>query len=313
MERLMSDEEKIRRAEDVIERRKNAEFRISGENFSKEQNTNKTKKMFIQIVICLLIYCGVYYIKNSQDNLAKNVMSNINNILQQDIDFKTLYSNIVVKCNSIVNKNNENNIENSENVEIKDEPNNAEENIDSNSNQEESNTDNSINNEVGQIDSNLNIMGIGGGSEEPSDIPEQNELISDADYIKSNFSIINPLPSGIVTSRFGSRASNEIVSANHKGIDLGAVSGTEIINSMDGEVIEASSEGDFGKHIKVANNDIVIIYAHCSELLVKEGDKVKQGDKIAKVGSTGKATGPHLHFEIRRDNRAINPEEILQL
>ena len=66
--------------------------------------------MFIQIVICLLIYCGVYYIKNSQDNLAKNVMSNINNILQQDIDFKTLYSNIVVKCNSIVNKNNENNI-----------------------------------------------------------------------------------------------------------------------------------------------------------------------------------------------------------
>ena len=240
-------------------------------------------------------------------------MSNINNILQQDIDFKTLYSNIVVKCNSIVNKNNENNIENSENVEGKDEPNNAEENIDSNSNQEESNTDNSINNEVGQIDSNLNIMGIGGGSEEPSDIPEQNELISDADYIKSNFSIINPLPSGIVTSRFGSRASNEIVSANHKGIDLGAVSGTEIINSMDGEVIEASSEGDFGKHIRVSNNDIVIIYAHCSELLVKKGDKVKQGDKIAKVGSTGKATGPHLHFEIRRDNRAINPEEILQL
>ena len=59
MERLMSDEEKIRRAEDVIERRKNAEFRISGENFSKEQNTNKTKTMFIQIVICLLIYCGV--------------------------------------------------------------------------------------------------------------------------------------------------------------------------------------------------------------------------------------------------------------
>lgn len=310
MERLISDEEKIRRAEDVIERRKNAEFRISGENFSKEQNTNKTKKMFIQIVICLLIYCGIYYIKNSQDNFAQNVMSNINNILQQDVDFKTLYSNIIVKCNSILNKNNEENTENAENTEEKNDQNNVEQNINSN----ESNANTLENNEVSQVNpEDLNIMGIGGGNEEPSDAPEQIESISDADYIKSNFSIINPLPSGVVTSRFGSRASSEIVSANHKGIDLGAVTGTEIINSMDGEVIEASSEGDFGKHIRVSNNDIVIIYAHCSELLVKRGDKVKQGDKIAKVGSTGKATGPHLHFEIRRDNRAINPEEILQL
>ena len=129
---------------------------------------------------------------------------------------------------------------------------------------------------------------------------------------KTNFNIINPLQNSVVTSRFGTRNSTEIVSANHKGIDLGATTGTSIISAMDGTVIEASSKGDYGIHLKIQNNDVVVVYAHCSELLVKEGDKVNQGMEIAKVGSTGKATGPHLHFEIRRENRAVNPEYLLQ-
>ena len=53
-------------------------------------------------------------------------------------------------------------------------------------------------------------------------------------------------------------------------------------------------------------------YAHCSKIVVKKGAKIKQGQKIAEVGETGKATGPHLHFEIWRENRTINPEYILK-
>ena len=81
---------------------------------------------------------------------------------------------------------------------------------------------------------------------------------------------------------------------------------------MDGTVTTSSSEGDYGKHIRVENGEITTLYAHCSKLLVAEGDNVKQGQKIAEVGQTGRATGPHLHFEIKRENRFINPEEILE-
>ena len=67
-----------------------------------------------------------------------------------------------------------------------------------------------------------------------------------------------------------------------------------------------------GNHVEISNGDVMTRYAHCSKILVKEGDKIKQGDKIAEVGETGNATGPHLHFEIRRDDRPIDPEYILK-
>lgn len=160
-------------------------------------------------------------------------------------------------------------------------------------------------------------MGIGGSTEEQTNedigsLTEEEQMKIDSEYINKNFNIIVPVSKYTVTSGFGSRESTEIVSANHKGIDLGAITGTTIIAAMDGTVIKASSEGDYGKHLKIQNGDITTIYAHCNELLVKEGDYVISGQEIAKVGSTGKATGPHLHFEIRRENRAINPELILK-
>ena len=77
-------------------------------------------------------------------------------------------------------------------------------------------------------------------------------------------------------------------------------------------MILVSEEGDYGKHLKVQDGDIVTLYAHCSEILVKEGQSVEKGEKIAKVGSTGNSTGPHLHFEIRYQNRYVNPQEIFE-
>lgn len=321
MDRLISDEERIRRAEDVLERRRNTDLRISSESFVKEQSSSKIKKMLIQIFVCLLIYCGIYYTKNSQNEGLKNFLGNINSILEYDVDFKSIYESVCVKINGLnlnipkdgnqVNEEERNDTQNSQ-----EEGNQGENNQEENS-QDESNQDKNDGQEGADepVEDSTN-MGIGGGSEESS--VQENTVLSDEEqmevdvsYIKEKFSLINPLTVGVVTSKFGNRESSAIVSANHKGIDLGAATGSIIIAASEGHVIEASSDGDFGIHLRIEKNGIVFIYAHCSELLVNEGDTITQGQQIAKVGATGKATGPHLHFEIRRDGRAINPEYLL--
>lgn len=66
-----------------------------------------------------------------------------------------------------------------------------------------------------------------------------------------------------------------------------------------------------GNHLKIVNGDVTIIYAHCNKLYVKQGEKIKQGQEIAEVGSTGNSTGPHLHFEIRKGERLVDPQKII--
>ncbi|MBR6504898.1 MAG: M23 family metallopeptidase [Clostridia bacterium] len=67
-----------------------------------------------------------------------------------------------------------------------------------------------------------------------------------------------------------------------------------------------------GNHVKILNNDVMTLYAHCKTIYVKEGDTIKQGQKIAQVGATGNVTGPHLHFEVRKDNRYVNPDLLIE-
>ncbi len=70
--------------------------------------------------------------------------------------------------------------------------------------------------------------------------------------------------------------------------------------------------GDLGNHIKIVNDDVMTVYAHCKTIYVKAGDTITQGQTIGEVGSTGNVTGPHLHFEIRKENRYVDPDLILQ-
>lgn len=76
-------------------------------------------------------------------------------------------------------------------------------------------------------------------------------------------------------------------------------------------MITATTSSTYGKYIIIENGNLKTVYAHCSQLLVTKGAEVTQGQEIAKVGETGNATGPHLHFETRVDNNAINPRLIL--
>ncbi len=174
-----------------------------------------------------------------------------------------------------------------------------------------------IQNESGQASTTNNEIGIGGANTNEPVIntlaqvsTKKTQMQLDAEYIKKNFSLTLPAKAEI-TSHYGKREKTEIVSENHQGIDIGVVVGTTIVAAMEGTVTVVSKEGDYGTHVKIVNKDVTTIYAHCSKILVKEGEKVKKGQKIALSGNTGNTTGPHLHFEIRRQERTVDPELIL--
>lgn len=125
-----------------------------------------------------------------------------------------------------------------------------------------------------------------------------------------NISFKWPCPgSSRITSRFGDRESpTEGASTNHKGIDIGASSGTAIIAAAAGEVVISTYSYSAGNYIMIDHGGgVSTVYMHCSQLLASKGQKVKQGQTIAKVGSTGYSTGPHLHFGIRSGGSYVNP------
>ena len=94
----------------------------------------------------------------------------------------------------------------------------------------------------------------------------------------------------------------------HTGIDIGAGSGTDILAANAGTVITAGWNNSYGYMVMIDHGGgIVTLYAHASKLLVSTGNVVARGQTIAKVGSTGMSTGPHLHFEVRLNGVYKNP------
>lgn len=116
--------------------------------------------------------------------------------------------------------------------------------------------------------------------------------------------------SGIISSRYG--VSSNIRSSNHTGLDIASPSGTPIKVVADGTVTQASYKGSYGNLVKVDHgNGLETWYAHTSKMYVKVGQKVKAGEVIAAVGSTGNSTGSHLHLEIRIQGKHVNPQKYL--
>ncbi len=114
---------------------------------------------------------------------------------------------------------------------------------------------------------------------------------------------------GTITSRFGSRRRR----AHHEGVDIDGVTGEEVLAAAAGTVVRAGKEGGYGRLIVIDHgHGITTLYAHASRLLVREGDRVEAGDAIAEVGRTGNARGSHLHFEIHRNGRPVDPLPFLK-
>ena len=334
MEKSISQEERIRRAEEIYSRRRynnryGESLYRSGEtrNRYQPQETRKIKgkminKMIIQMIVCVIIYTCIYMLQYSNYLFSKDMVDKTKEVLSYDISIENLYnksneffSELKKKFNLVVNNEQNDNVnekvqnENTEEANIENTNTNTENgevNNENSDNVENSEISQDTNNEANQNSEQLAV----GGADETQPEEEKSQEEQDIDYVKQNVSIIWPIK-GVITSRFGNRTPTEIVTANHKGLDIAGNTGDNIVSAMDGTVVQYSEEGDYGKHLRIQNGEVLTLYAHCSELLVQEGSTVKQGDVIAKVGATGRATGPHLHFEIRRDDRFINPELIL--
>jgi murein DD-endopeptidase MepM/ murein hydrolase activator NlpD len=114
---------------------------------------------------------------------------------------------------------------------------------------------------------------------------------------------------GVLTSHFGPR--NDPINgkaAFHKGIDIGAPTGTAIHAVRAGRVIFAGPHGGHGNLVEIDHgNGVITRYAHCSQIGVVEGQVVGENDVVGLVGNTGHSTGPHLHFEVHVDGRAVDP------
>jgi murein DD-endopeptidase MepM/ murein hydrolase activator NlpD len=123
------------------------------------------------------------------------------------------------------------------------------------------------------------------------------------------FPLANPAPGADITSTFGTRTDPLLgTAAFHSGMDFRAAIGDPIRATAAGKVISAGRNGGYGNMVEIEHTSgLTTRYAHMSRIDVAEGDAVAAGDLIGAAGSTGRSTGPHLHYEVRRNGDAINP------
>ena len=285
MERAISVEERIRRAEEIYEKRRQGETRPITKvnvNNTHKKDVKLLKKMIVQILVCISIYLVMYAIYNNKYVFSEDFIKKANEILSYDTNFGELYENAKMQIQSwyqSITTNEQNGIGGAASEET-----------------------------VQNVETQEEVI-----EQEQTQETELSQTEQDIQNVKNTTTFIKPVE-GTISSVYGRReTATGSVPKDHTGTDIAAPLGTKIKSATEGEVVLVSEEGDYGKHIKVQIGEVSIIYAHCNQLYVNQGDKVVQGQEIAEVGSTGNSTGPHLHFEIRYSERTVNPQSILEL
>ena len=127
--------------------------------------------------------------------------------------------------------------------------------------------------------------------------------------VSLGISLVKPV-SGTISSRFGARS--RVRSSAHTGLDIATSTGTPVVAAASGTVTFSGWKGSYGYLMVITHsNGVQTYYGHCSKLYYSAGQTVSKGQKIAAVGNTGNSTGPHLHFEIRINGVAYNPQNYL--
>ncbi len=257
-------------------------------------NRNKqdylSKTLLLQFLVCLVLFGLLFALKSSNSKLFTDLVYMFSNKLEDNLSIEEAQSVFSVITEIKPEKSTDNTSETTEEAE-------EEETV-----------------FVPFEEPSLSAEIIASGGRDikvssDSDIPENVSVNS----YKLNQKMVLPLK-GKTTSEFGVRT--HPISGDlrfHAGIDIAAPKGTNIYSAFDGEVIEADYDKWNGNYLKINHdNDIMTVYCHCEKLNVKKGQKIRAGEVIASVGSTGSSTGPHLHFELRINNVSYNPQNALE-
>jgi len=250
------------------------------------------EKLGLQIAICLLILMFAGIIKNAGTNVTNSLSEKIGIALSADMDVKHLSSPIMDVLSGFLGQS------------------------------RTSTGDADIINPLpvsssqGTTDTNKKIEAV-----EP---PSNKATVKDAQGV-----IANPTPSSAVKIKgifitpaigFLGTPFGDIVdqltqkTKSHMGVDIEAPNGTEIKAAAGGIVLESAYEKTMGYYVKIEHSSgYNTIYAQCSQLIAKKGQNVNQGEVIAKVGSTGISVGNHLHFEVWKDGKAVNPLDYIKV
>ena len=285
MERTMSVEDKIKRAEEIYAKRQEGTQRktatVSLNNDDNKKDIKLLKKMVIQIILSLLIYGIIYIIQNNNYIFSEEFLKKADEILSYDMNFSQMYQDIKSNIeketlnikNNLQKNDNQQGITNLEN----NAQNETEQGAIGGANEQETNTT--------DVNSNQNNQEENNSQENTQELSQEEK---DINNIKATTTFIKPIE-GTISSKYGQREpTTATVPKNHTGVDIAANMGTKIKSATSGEVVIASEEGDYGKHLKIQIGDVSIIYAHCNNLYVKQGDQISQGPNREKPlnGST---------------------------
>ena len=293
-------------------------------------DTNKIlERILRQIILCVLILVVAGVVKSVNTPTTNFLTEKIKNILFQDIELNSIYAQANDLFNKLMDKVSSYNNATAQSSDTQTKQ------AESGLNQQAAPASVGISTPQGTTDGSADSSGsvgdsagqqpsqddqgqLGSGSSSspdpsPSPTPKLKPKPSPSP-VKSKYTFITPAI-GALGSGFSERI-NPITKAPefHNGVDIEAKEGDPIKAALGGEVSEATYDPNDGNYVEIKHADgFITVYAHCSKLLVKKGQKVKQGAIIAKVGDTGASTGTHLHFGIWKDGTALNPLDYIKI
>ena len=143
--------------------------------------------------------------------------------------------------------------------------------------------------------------------------PPMTAVAEPAGPVTRMIAFIAPVRGYAINSVFGLRRLPGQAARRHEGVDIAAPQGTQVSVAAEGSVVRTGYEpAGYGRFIEILHpNGMTTFYAHLNRIDVASGDAVEVGERIGLVGSTGRSTGPHLHFEVRRSERQVNPVKVM--